>query len=496
MSQKKQPQQSQQEEKKSSEREREQGQAEWALGLGPAVSADSLDELPDHATARRHRQAAALQMQRRQGNQFVQRYLADSRNVNDFAPVDAVPSLPEVQREVKAGAGVEMTAQSIKFALNVTAKTDLPSPKFVDIELSFPVGVAVELKSKQERPYNIGGEKSASGDQALKASVEIYKNEAKKAAPSKLAELAANDIKDNGWEIDKVEWETSLGMGQDEETGGDKASVATGVKFTFKNGQESVVSVSAFEKVAGVGMKGPKFSMEHTVKLASAKLWENKDAELVVGGDFKVNLEVSPDWTDIMIELAKKGGRQVAREFARSALRGMVSFWLGAGGLIVGGVITVAATAADLARAREIREIIQAAQKAVDSYCRGYCVSWGITDFGFTGSEQWYNEGKTAGSGKLQQMITEIQQHPVFAPWNFTDAELRGALRAQLKQHGAEVWRQVEGEIQMKIYQEFVIQFYNKRKAGFFTPEYMARKDAQHVARVLGVDEGVIPKAE
>jgi hypothetical protein len=112
-----------------------------------------------------------------------------------------------------------------------------------------------ELKSKDEAPVNVGGEKTDEGSTA-KVSINVYKNEAENAGRDTLAQLAYDSIGTSGFEVDKVDWESELGKGEGE-TGG-KVNIATGVKITYKNGQEEVVKATLFEKEAGVGMSGPK----------------------------------------------------------------------------------------------------------------------------------------------------------------------------------------------------------------------------------------------
>lgn len=376
-------------------------------------------------------------------------------------------------------------------------KVELGSPElskefdlsYAKAKLSAGAAIAGELKPKGKA----GGSVSVS-EGGAKATVTVYEREAKAAGKSKFAQMAHAELETSGWTIDKVDWDVGkLGVGENE-AGGGEASVATGVKIIFVNGHEATVEATLFKKSATSGLEGPGLSVEPVLKFPEVTMWENKDAQLTFGGEVKFKMSLSPNWTKIFAELAKKGGRVVARNFARAAMQGMVNFFLGAGGFILGGVITVAATAAEIARGQEIKALIKSAQSAVDTYTRGYCVAWGITEFGFGGAESWYNEGNAAGKAKLNDMIGKIQQHPVFAPYNFTEAELRGAIRARLGKQGSAVWSQVHGEIQTKIYTEYVVQFYRKLEAEYLTTEHMAYKDARLVAMTLGIDESVIPR--
>lgn len=502
-------------------------------------------DLPSESNSRALRQAQIVQLQRQHGNAYVQRLLAqrstngqrpspvnrdpsstfttlngksswETRNRAELAqpaveestdqewgrhgpPALAIPEPPPndsaslagvIQREVKAGGGVEVSSQSFKVALNVEPSKTVKA-KYAEVKFSTPIGVSAELKSKGAAPASGGVESKSSGEKAAKASVEVYKAEAIAAGKTKFAELAYEDIEANGWEVDKVDWEGELGTAEEEGAG--KVSMATGIKITFKNGQENTVKATLFEKSASVGLSGPKFEMEHKFSLANEKLWENADAELVASGSFSLKAEVSPNWTEIFAELAKHGGKEVARQFARAALRGVTSFLLGPGGFALGGLITVFAAYQSVQSIQAIKECVRAAEKAVESYVGGFCDSWGVSGLGISSAADWYSQGKKDGESRLSAQIKKIQSHPVFKPWNFTDSELRGALKSGLSKRGPEVYNQAKSEVQTKIYTSFVIEFYHKQKAGWLTPTYQAYNDAKWVARGLGLPTSVVP---
>ena len=396
-----------------------------------------------------------------------------------------------LQLKTEVGGGVEVTQQSIEVAFNFTPKKEI-SGGYAKVVFSTPVAVKGALKAKNEAPVNVGGEGKSNKDRAAKVSVEVWKDEAKAAGASKFAELAYKDIDDAGYAVDKVEWENELGIGEGEK--GSKVGVATGVKFTFKNGNSQTVKAQLFEKEAGVGMSGPKLELEHTFKFPSKTLWENKSAELVVGGEVKLKAEVQPNWEKIFMELAKQGGKEVAKNFIRSALTAITGEMLIGGALVAGAALTVLAAVKEMQAIQAIKECTRAAQNALAGYVHGYCISWGVEEFGNDGSTDWFMQGIKDGRGKLYEQIKKIQNHPVFKPWNFTEDELRVALKQKLKQHGGAVYRQVEGGAKTKIFTEYVVQFYHKRKAEWLTTAYMARKDAIWVARSLGIDESVVPE--
>lgn len=58
------------------------------------------------------------------------------------------------------------------------------------------------------------------------------------------------------------------------------------------------------------------------------------------------------------------------------------------------------------------------------------------------------------------------------------------------------MYRQVEAEAKPKNFREYVLAFYEKRKAGLLTPEAYVLKDAVWVARSLGLPDSTVPGAE
>jgi hypothetical protein len=272
------------------------------------------------------------------------------------------------------------------------------------------------------------------------------------------------------------------------------------VKISFKSGQEEVLKATLFEKEAGVGLSGPKIGFSHTFTLASETLWENESAILTVAGKLTLDVKVTPNWTQIFTELAEKaaerGGVQVARAFMQSALRGMASFLLGPGGFILGGALTIATFAASMAAISEINECKKKARAALHSFVCGWYIAWGVEDYGTGSDTDFFQEGLSLGRTPLEEQIKEIQTHPVFAPWKFTADELGPAIKSELAKHPGEVYSQVESEMKTKIYTDFVLAFYEKGKASFFTPDYIARKDAVWVARGLGLPDSVVPGEE
>jgi hypothetical protein len=492
-------------------------------GLGLAGKGLAPGDLPDAPNSRALRQAAILQMQRTQGNRAVQRYLIQ-RTANGSLPGPArktspvigyqLPARPQIKTMAPAEAfaesplaiesapvgqdpvqrepsgNVEVGSGGIKVELSMGAKKEFTA-KYAKITLEPGAAIMGELKPKKEAAAGVSANKEGG-----KVSVNVYKEEAKAAGSRKFSEMAYKELGEGAdWAIDKVDWETELTAGEEEGYG--KANIATGVKFTFKNGHEAVVKATLFERSAKSGLDGPNLSVTPTFKFPEATLWENKDAKLTLGGEVKMAMKLSPNWKQIFLELAEKGGKAMARQFARAALTGMVDFMLGAGGFISGGAGVLAAAYLSMESNDAIENARHAAEKAADGYVHGFCIGWGIEEFGNSGAENFFYKGLDDAKDKLQAMIVKIQNHPVFAPWKFTQDELRIALKEKLKTRGGEVYKQVDSENRKSIYREMVIQFYHKRKALWYVPEYSAWKEAKWMGNGLGLDvPSFIPKPE
>jgi hypothetical protein len=141
----------------------------------------------------------------------------------------------------------------------------------------------------------------------------------------------------------------------------------------------------------------------------------------------------------------------------------------------------------------EIKAAEQAAHKALDGYVAGFCAGMGVKKGGGAEAGGFYAEGRKDATAKVNGAIGKIRAHPMFQKWNFTEVELRTALLDRLSQHGGQIDKQARAEARPVIFREFVVQFFHKQKAGWFTPEYIARNDAKWLARRLGVSEGVVP---
>lgn len=464
-----------------------------ALGL----TAKSLTpaDLPTESNMHKLRQASMVQLQRTMGNRYVQRLLAGQTT----GPKPEPRRLPEggpgrkiIQRSgPSAGANVEVGSAGIKVELSGKFEKEIPM-KYAVATITPKVAAVGELKPTQDPAGAV-----SIGKEGAKASVNIYKDEAVAAGSSKFKELAYQQIADSGWAVEKVDWESELGVGETENKSG-KAGVATGVKFSFKNGHEAVVKAQLFEKSAASGLDGPKFTVEPTLKFLDTTLWDNGVAKLTVNGEIKLEMSLKPNWMEIFKELAKSGGRAVARQFAQAAMRGVVNFMLGAGGLIAGGVVTIYSLSMSMIDISDIKKCTKQAEAAVGGYVRGWCNSWGIDEFGKEGTQAFFNQGMADGGAKLAEAIKKIQQNPVFAPWNFTAEELLPGLKDRLREHGGEVYTQVEESVKGPIYRDFVLNFYQKQKASIFTPDYIARQNAIHVARSLGLkdSETIIPEED
>lgn len=383
---------------------------------------------------------------------------------------------------------MEAGSSGIKVELSTKFEKEIPM-KYAVASITPKMAAVAELKPSQDHPAS-----ASVGKEGAKASLNVYQNEARAAGSAKFGELAYQQIASSGWEVEKVDWDSELGLAESA-GGGGQANIATGVKFTFKNGHEAVVKAQLFERSVESGLSGPKLSVEPALKFLDTTLWDNGVAKLTMNGEFKVEMSLKPNWMEIFKELARSGGRAMARQFAQAAMRGAAGFLLGPGGLAAGGALTIFAYVQSVLDIQDIKECRKQAVAAVGGYVRGWCISWGIDEFGNAGSEAFFYRGIADGRAKLAEAVKQIQQNPVFAPWNFTEDELRPALKAQLRQHGGQVYRQVEAEVREPIYRDFVLNFYQKQKAGFFTPKYIARKNAIWVARGLGLKnaEALVP---
>lgn len=480
--------------------------------LGLASKGFTPGELPDAPNSRPLRQAAVLQMQRRHGNQTVQGYLSQQRQLKGagpapnghdqvstealgqalttrpLEPVTPVQAMSAGLLQRQAGAGVEVGTGGIKVELKLEGKKEFKA-KWAKVSLKPAAAVMGELKPKQEHPGGV-----SASDSGGKISLNVYKDQAQAEGSRKFSQMAYDQLGEGSpWAIDKVDWETELGTG--EEDGFGQASIATGVKFTFKNGHEAVAKATLFERSAKSGMAGPNVSLTPTFKFPEAKLWENKDAQLTLGGEIKFEMTLGPNWEEIFIELAKRGATEVGKQFARAALRGMVEFMLGAGGFIAGGIAVVATAYLSMESIDAIDDAKKAAYQSLDGYVHGFCIAWGIEEYGTGGAEKFFFKGVSDGSDKLKAMVQKIQAHPVFAPWKFTENELRVALKEKLRTRASDVYKQVESENKWPIYREITLQFYHRRKSLWYVPDYSAYKEAKWVALGLGFkDISFIPE--
>jgi hypothetical protein len=383
-------------------------------------------------------------------------------------------------------ASAEAGLNGIQITLSAQPEKKIPAG-YGELTISAPIQVQGALKPKG-LPVSASAEKKSDKSTTTKYSVEVYKADATTAGTSKFKDLVAKNVgSGDGFQVEKVEWEGE--EGRDAEGA---HSIATGVKISWRNGQTSSVKASLFETSAGAGMSGPKVEIQHEITLAKETLWENQYAELTVEGKVAVKAELTPDWKKIFLELAKSGGRAVARNFARAALRGMASFLVGPGAFVAGGIVTVFAFTKSIIANAAIKEMDQKAHSAVDGYVNGWKASWGI-DGGTDGEDQFFYKGIEDGRARLLEQVKTIQQHPVFAPWEFTEDEVRIALKSQLRDKGGEVDSLVRGQVQTPIFTDFVLQFYANGKADWSTPNYIARNDARWLARRLGLDPSIVP---
>ena len=384
-------------------------------------------------------------------------------------------------------------------ALSFSPSKDVSST-YAKVTFSTTLAVTGTLKPKESAPASAGGTSSGSGGSAT-ASVEVYRPDAARAGVGRLAQLAADSIDRKGYEVEKAEIVAGAAKGTFEDAkegvkeAGDTYSMSVGVKLTFKNGDSTMLDASLFEKKSGDPISGPGLKLSHTFKLANETLWENESAMLTISGSWMLAAKLQPEWKKIGLLIAEKGAPNVAKAFLSSACRGLASSAISAG-FIAGGIATLVTLGGALSSAHDTQECITKAQEAADSYVCGVCTSWGITNFGTGNDFRYYGAGFSLGTGKLMDLVRQIQQNEMFAAFNFTPDEILNALKPMLAENADEVAKQVRAQTQQKIFSDFAREFYTKGIAAYWPPDDIVRQDARLVARTLGVDDSFIQEEE
>ena len=426
---------------------------------------------------------AILQLQRTAGNRAVTRLQNTTSTTKAIQRGGPTP-------------GVGMGTDSITVFLERTIQAPPIKSTYADIIFSVPVKASATLKAKNAPNSSADATANPSGGSAS-VSVNLY--DSREAATSggsdRLAQLAYEKIETSGFEVDSIDWDSGGKKGESE-GGNDTFSMSTAIVLKFKNGQTETLTATLFEKEAGLDMSGPSLEIKHTVNFLNEVLWENDSAVLTLTAPVGVAMKIKPNWLRIMTWARRMGGSNFGRVIMSSALRGITSFMLGPGGFIAGGFVTVASLFAALSSINDIENCKAQARAALSSYISGFCTAWGIDQYGSGTVPEYTAEGFSQAVNKLRAQVLLIQSHPVFVPWGFTAEELTTALREALAQHASDVYFQVEGEMQTKIFTDFVLGFYRKQKASFFIPNYIARKDAEWVAIGLGISPSVLPAEE
>src|SRR4029078_2220522 len=164
----------------------------------------------------------------------------------------------------------------------------------------------------------------------------------------------------------------------------------------------------------------------------------------VTGGltlDFTFTIE--PDAAALALEIAKrwlpKLAGQAVGKVAQTASEVLASWPAMVGA--AGAYITVKSTLASLQDASDIKNVANAAQKAVYGYAGGFSSAVGCKDV--AGDPAWHAQGAADGQRLLNDQLNKIHGLPQLAQYNFTPDELRGALLARCKQEGDAIYDEV-----------------------------------------------------
>lgn len=403
--------------------------------------------------------------------------------------VCAILRRPAVQRETKTGGSVEIGTELIKLAGTAEVSKEFDVGK-ATITPSLSAAVSAELAAKtKEKPAAGGSVEGKTGGVAAKATLNLYRDTATKAGNDAIAEAVKKEFDSGDWEIDSIDLEGSLEVeadgATDPETGmkGDKVSGATGVKITFKNGQSTLIAARLFATSATQGLEGPAIILDHKIPFPDAKLWENQDATLTAKGEIGLKVEVQPDWKEIAVEIGKKGGREILKQWGRGVLQALSAEFFIAGGFVAGGLATVVTAFKAISTGKAVRDTVKAATAAPDLYAAGFVAAFGPGK----GSSPWFQAGLEAGGQRRAEMITEIQDHPAFAVWKFSRKELAGAIDGQATKRRADIYGTVEAEVRPRIHREYIRQFFESQRD--WNLDYIAYNDTKKLARGLGVTD-------
>ncbi len=343
-------------------------------------------------------------------------------------PVNA--NHPHLQRETKTGAGVAISTNSVKLAFEATYKfPERAVGDMLKVQLEAGATSDVELVWDTKATASATGEMKNPNEGGFKMKANVWKDQAKAQAEEEISK----QMWDDHFSVDKVDVEVDLlKYANDPKKGGGKGSSGIALVVSTKAGDKHKIFLNLYEaKMTDTesSVIGPHGGGEISFQLLPKFL---RLADLPQGGRLqgaiavKAKVTVKPNYAGIAKAIVQKYGPQIMQTLARSTAAQIAAnpaTWL-----IAGGVLTIAAYAAAIAENSEIKAMHRAAIAAVDGYCGGFLA--GVGAGGSGGDPQWFGFGQAKGVTAMKAQILQIQQSPMFAPHNFSDAELQQALSA------------------------------------------------------------------
>ena len=391
-----------------------------------------------------------------------------------------------IQREIKVGTKRKINKDGVTEIISGVVSKGIDT-HYAKVTIGGTYEVSVQYIVRQSNSKKgVSIERSPNGDTSIESSIELYN--AKEAGKAKLKNIIDSRIERGGFEIDKADVLVQAEGKKDE------LSHAQGIKLLFHNGQELVIKLNTFKwDKDGLNMAIP--SMEHTIPLASVKLWEKGAKSLVGAGNVKLSVEVQPKWAIILSKLGTKFGKQALRPLLASiTIDGMI-----AAGFIGGGVVTLFSAYAAMDDINDIEKAVKNAQKALKNFSSGYINGLGVHhSISKDASVQIFAQGVNMAHTDLNKIIQSIQTNPLFSSYNFTREELMVGILDKLQQYSQRLYSLVRENNKQKIYTSYLLAFYEKKKNESHgmteSKESYAYREAKHVAYRLGLSPSLLLK--
>ena len=391
-----------------------------------------------------------------------------------------------IQRKGPIGVGGEITNQGAKLEFSLPLPEKEWPLKWVTLSLGGAYKTAGELKAKHNKQdVATGGSNSG-----VKTAATIHKGEVKNETKT-LAQL----LFDEHVEAQLEDWsDPDYELITEGKEGGNPGEFSAGsaVKITFQNGHSLTVGLSMFDKSAQ-GTTFGNLNLSYDLPVHVGTIWENTEYTFVGSTAITIAGKASPNWSQIMADIAKRFGKNIARRILQRAATSIVQQALGAGGLIAGGVLTAVAYIKFLSDMADINHCVQRARNALEAYVSGWCLNWGIDYADQSEEHDFWSQGFNDAGTRMTKVLTDIMALPDVAMWGISAAEIKTALKAELPSHSDQVITMVRSQARMPIYEKFVIDFYHTKSNEILTAEHHAYQDAKVVAGQLGVDFSVIP---